>query len=120
MLSQLYEAPRPEAPRVEFAGRKARNTTSRVDDDNDDDDREPPVEEYKAVVAFRLDHIVRCRAKQSGQWDDGHPYDPADPDYGCLYQNFAIPGFDPLDGLDPADRYALAHARKAGDPIAPP
>lgn len=125
MLSQLYEAPRPEASRVEFAGLKATRpapkSTSRFDDEEEyDEDSEPPVDGYKAVLAFRLDHIVRTRAKQSGHWNDGHPYDPADPDYGCIYQHFAIPGFDPLDGLGPADRIALSHARKVGDPIAPP
>ena len=62
---------------------------------------------------------MRSRAKQNGVWNDGHPYDPAEPDYSCIYQDFAIPGFDPLDGLAPADRIALSHARKAGDPIAP-
>ncbi|MCR6658718.1 MAG: hypothetical protein NVV72_05000 [Asticcacaulis sp.] len=124
MLSQLYEAPRPEAPRVELAGLKATRpapkSTSRFDDEDDDEDRELTTEEVRAMVAFRLDHIVRTRAKQSGHWNDGHPYDPADPDYGCIYQHFAIPGFDPLDGLGPADRIALSHARKVGDPIAPP
>lgn len=124
MLSQLYEAPRPEAPRVEFAGlkttRPAPKSTSRFDDDDDDEDRELTTEEVRAMVAFRLDHIVRSRAKQSGVWNDGHPYDPGDPDYDCIYQHFAIPGFDPLDALVPADRIALSHARKVGDPIAPP
>ena len=128
MLSQLYEAPRPEVTRMEvpgFTGLKtarpaAKSAAGRFDDDEDDEDREPTGDDYKAVLAFRLDHIVHCRAQQSGQWNDGHPYDPADPDYGCIYQNFAIPGFDPLDGLPPADRFTLSHARKAGDPIAPP
>lgn len=128
MLSQLYEAPRPEVTRMElpgFSGLKAarpapKSTAGCFDDDDDDEDREPSGNDYKAVLAFRLDHIVRSRAKQSGFWNDGHPYDPADPDYGCIYQNFAIPGFDPLDRLTPADRFTLSHARKAGDPIAPP
>ncbi|MFT4074357.1 MAG: hypothetical protein QM647_02415 [Asticcacaulis sp.] len=128
MLSQLYEAPRPEASRVPLpgiAGLKAakpaaKSVAGHFDDNEDDEDREPTGDDYKAVLAFRIDHLVRSRAKQSGFWNDGHPYDPADPDYGCIYQNFAIPGFDPLDALVPADRFALAHARKAGDPIAPP
>jgi len=125
MLSQLYEAPRPEAPRAGLSGlaglKAPKSTASRfAEDDEDDEDRELTTEEIRAVLAFRLDHIVRHRAKQSGFWNDGHPYDPADPDYACIYQRFAIPGFDPLDGLVPADRFALAHARKAGDPIAPP
>lgn len=124
MLSQLYEAPRPEASRVEFASlkttRSAPKSTRRFDDEEEyDEDDEPPVDGYKAVIAFRLDHIVRTRAKQSGHWNDGHPYDPADPDYGCIYQHFAIAGFDPLDGLGPADRIAPSHARKVGDPIDP-
>ena len=128
MLSQLYEAPRTELARVElpgFVGGKAarpaaKSTASRFDDEEDEDeDREPTGDEYKAVIAFRLDHIVRSRARQNGVWNDGHPYDPAEPDYGCIYQHFAIPGFDPLNALVPADRFALSHARKAGDPIAP-
>ncbi len=124
MLTQLYEAPRSETLRAglktQKSGVKPASSASGFDDDEDDEDREPTGQEYKAVLAFRLDHLVRYRAKQNGVWNDGHPYDPADPDYGCIYQAFAVPGFDPLDGLVEADRIALAHARKAGDPIAPP
>ena len=127
MLSQLYEAPRPEVTRMEVPGvaglkaaRPAHKSATKRFDDEDGEDREPTGDDYKAVLAFRIDHLVRSRAKQSGFWNDGHPYDPAEPDYGCIYQNFAVPGFDPLDALVPADRYALSHARKAGDPIAPP
>lgn len=125
MLSQLYEVPAAETFRAGLSGLKAAgpapksNAASRFDDD-DDEDRELTIEEVRAVLAFRLDHIVRRRAEQSGVWNDGHPYEPDDPDYGCIYQHFALPGFDPLNSLVPADRYALAHARKAGDPIAPP